>query len=402
MSTPGPRKFLPQSSSSQFKIPKPAWRTPGLTTQPSRSSSSLKQPPPSQFAKTPRFATSNDSIDEIDGNFGQGSSSPTEVKTQGTFRTGHSVDYDDLLVEEDDDLEANLKYSKTWIAKAEEAKPHRYDHHEDTRKPPRLGDMIQDGKVDDFPQPTLKRFRTSTETTKHHDAILISSSGSEDDANYHSNHHGHNDDQPKGSRSDAFDLDSDLDDLLPSSPTLTRPSTTTSTLARFKTPAAPTSTLPSSKPIFKPQPASLSNLHTTPLPDTFSPSRRRGKRDYIPGGLADTVRGWVLELGTSISKPGASTELSKTVRVARVQHDIEGRCATVQDELGERYLLVNQGQGREVGDLRVGHVVEMQGEGTSWGIELEVLVDGRVDEVGGERAEAGRTVNVCVLWKLKQ
>ncbi|KPI40481.1 uncharacterized protein AB675_7705 [Cyphellophora attinorum] len=40
---------------------------------------------------------------------------------------------------------------------------------------------------------------------------------------------------------------------------------------------------------------------STTLPDAFTPSRRKGKRDYVSGGLADTVRNWVLQAATEAS-----------------------------------------------------------------------------------------------------
>ena len=405
MSTPGPRKFLP--SNSRFRTPKPVWRTPGPITQTARTSSSLKQPPPTQFARTPRFATSNDSIDEIDVSFEKSCSSPTEIKAPRTFRTGHGAGYDDL-VDEDDEFEANLSHSKVRLVKDKELRSYGSDYYETTRKTAKLGDTIQDGGADDFPQPTSKRLKTSFESTKHHDAILISSSGSEDDINYTSNHEDR-DQKPTRPAPDPFDHSTDLDDNIPNSPTHTRTSTSTSAIPRFKTPAAPASNLHSTKPIFKPPPPSQLGLNTTPLPDAFSPSRRRGKRDYIPGGLADTVRNWVLELGTSVSKPGS--EQSKTVTVARIQHDVEGRCTTIRDEPGEQYLLVSQGQQSDASSVRIGDIIEINGGGTSWSIDTGRLasweaagrgrLEGSVDATG-ERAKSDRSVRVSVLWKVKQ
>jgi hypothetical protein len=403
MSTTGPRKFLPPNS--QFKTPKPVWRTPEPTTQTSRSSSSLKLPPPTQFARTPRFAASNDLVDEIDASFENSCPSPTEIKAQRTFRTDHGAGYDDL-VDEDDKSEADLSHSKARLVKDEGLRLHRSNYHETTRKTAKLGDTIQDTGAGDFPQPTSKRRKTSFESTTHHDAILISSSGSEDDISYTNNHEDRNQ-KPTRPATDPFDHSSDLDDNIPSSPTHAR--TSTSTIPRFKTPAAPASDLHSTKPIFKPPPPSQLGLNTTLLPDAFSPSRQRGKREYIPGGLADTVRNWVLELGTSISKPGS--EQSKTVKVARIQHDVEGRCATIRDEPGEQYLLVSQGQQSDASSVRIGDIIEINGGGTSWSIDIGRLagweaagrgrLEGGVDATG-ERAKSDVGVRVSVLWKMKQ
>lgn len=404
MSTPGPRKFLP--SSNQFRTPKSGWRPPGPNTQTSRSSPFLKQPPSSQFAKTPRFATSDNEIDEIDVSFEETGSSPEEVKARKTAETVHGC-HDDL-VDEDDEVDADANCSKVRYMKHEDVRSHELQRRETTRKSYRLGDTIQDIERHDFPLPTSKRLKPSSESKEHHDAILISSPGSEDDGQCNSNHdeHDHKLNQPPR---DAFNPDSDFDDNAFSSPSHIRAST--STIPRFKAPTVPISDIFNTKPIFKLSLPSQIGSNTTPLPDTFSPSRRRGKRDYHSGGFADTVRNWVLELGTSISKP--SNEQPKSIRIVCVEHDIDGRCATILDELGKQHLLVSQGPQSDASTIRMGDVIEITGGGTSWPIDLGGHANRKAGESGGvegghagvERGEGEKSsgsVTVSVLWKVKR
>lgn len=261
-------------------------------------------------------------------------------------------------------------------------------------RPAKALDTIQDVEEDDFPQPATKRLKTSSERAKHQDAILISSSDSETSDHYkeQSTHH---------STSKAFDSDLS-DDVLLSSEKHTRPS---ATILRFKTPAPPMpSTQQPSKPIFKP-PLPSQLTQNTPLPETFSPSRGRGRREYIPGGHADTIRNWVLELAAA--EFGLKQEVEGKKRmliVTEVRHDVEGRCAMVRDEKGVEWLLVSQGVPGVAGTagIRVGIVVEMNGEGTTWRIGLGD--EGATEGVKGEgaREKTAMSVNVSVLWKVKR
>ncbi|OCK87384.1 uncharacterized protein K441DRAFT_691174 [Cenococcum geophilum 1.58] len=74
-------------------------------------------------------------------------------------------------------------------------------------------------------------------------------------------------------------------------------SITPSTTLALETSARPTFLLPSH---------TSANSPPRPLPDTFSPQRRGQK--FVPGGLANTVRGWVIDIAHTASQPstGAS------------------------------------------------------------------------------------------------
>ena len=396
MSTPAPRKFLNQSS-DRYKTPKPTWRRTGTSLQSSQVSSSLRQPFSTQFARTPHFAKpSGDNIDDIDVSF-EDRSSPADAKIRRAARPV-SGDYDDLIDGNDAD-DVGLRPSERLRVK------NTLDHFDtSTARPSRSKDTIQDIDGEEFPKPTSKRLKTSCESAKTRDGILISSSDSEASDHYDEEHLTSK--RPNNSKPKSFSLDSDLsDDDIRSSPTHTR----TTTHPRFKAPT-PTSTATQqpTKPIFKPL---LPSQLTIPLPETFSPSRQRGRRDYIPGGYADTVRSWVLELAAAECGPGQEGKDLKTLRVGDIRHDLEGRCASVLDERGQEWLLASQGlrSDTSTGSIRAGDVVEVNGEGTTWRIALGREGAGEGAEGGGEegendraREQTGRSVNVSVLWKVKR
>ena len=395
MMTSGPRKFLPVSS-SQFKTPKPKWQASEPGRHSSQTSFYAKQQSSSQFVKTPRFSNNpNDAIDDIDGSFEDRQSSSTELNPRRTAKAASSI-YDD----EDENLDSGIQHLSRPQTRNDD---YGTDGTPSNRNVSKHKDTIQDVDEDDFPQPTSKRLKTSSTSTTHKGAILISSSESEEVLDNHSSHemeavHFKNSKPVAKARyhaeTDVFDFnsdsdgDSDLSDLSPSP----IHATSCTFIPRFKIPTAPPpTTLPNTKPVFKPPLPSQNASNTTLLPDAFSPSRRRGKRDYVQGGYADTVRNWVLELRTSLSKP--SKEEAKIFRVVNVRHDLEGKCATVLGENGQEWLLVSQGQHADPRSVGVGDVVEISGSETSWRINLR-----------GEGVEEneGRSVDVSVFWKVKR
>jgi hypothetical protein len=119
----------------------------------------------------------------------------------------------------------------------------------------------------------------------------------------------------------------------------------TATRFRIPTPAVFPPPRSSARPAFKLPPvqnvASLGRSATSSLPDAFSPSRRRGKKDYIPGGSADTVRNWVLALAAEESKTTQIyTESFRVVQMRDGHH--ESRCVLVEDEHGRKWILINE------------------------------------------------------------
>jgi len=87
----------------------------------------------------------------------------------------------------------------------------------------------------------------------------------------------------------------------------------------------------SSRPTFiKPPPPAPSNEREEALPDAFSPHRRGQK--YIAGGLADTVRGWVVDTARQVHGHGYQSSAGQ-----------RGRAGTVEAEEAMRVRVVEVG-----------------------------------------------------------
>ena len=191
------------------------------------------------------------------------------------------------------------------------------------------------------------------------------------------------------------ELEEDDDDLSPTPARAGPPSA-----ARFKAPAPPTpSPEPTShaRPTFKPHPRPPTQTPTN-LPAAFSPSKRRGKPDYLPGGAATTVRGWILALAATAGTAGAEQESAYTHRVRVAEARMGRGCVVVRgQEEGERWVLVREsGRGGGDGGVRAGAVVGVKRVGG--GVELRV---GRGvgqreihDDINGE------TWKLAILWDI--
>ena len=135
-----------------------------------------------------------------------------------------------------------------------------------------------------------------------------------------------------------------IEEEVASSPTFSGPATASN---KFRMPTAvvfhgPTAPI---RPPFKLPQVELSapqdHSEGSSLPYAFSPSRRRGKKDYVQGGAADTVRSWVLALAEQESSTAKTyTEDFKASEVRNDDHD--GRCVLVEDESRRRWLLINE------------------------------------------------------------
>ena len=136
---------------------------------------------------------------------------------------------------------------------------------------------------------------------------------------------------------DETDPERDHDHLSPQLDTPPMPS-------RFKTPMpkAEATKLPQQKILFKPfaRDNHLSAEAGSILPDAFSPSRRKGKREYVSGGLANTVRNWVLSAATEESQ--RSRQDPKLIEVTSASMDRSGRLIQVVDVSGKHWLLVGE------------------------------------------------------------
>ena len=153
---------------------------------------------------------------------------------------------------------------------------------------------------------------------------------------------------------------------------LTLPGPTTSStkfriplLTAFHGPTTPT------KPPFKLPKVELSTLQDQSvgslLPYVFSPSRRRGKKDYVQGGAADTARSWVLALAEQESN--TTQTYTEEFKASGVRNDDrDGRCVLVEDERRQRWLLISAtanvggGGGSQTTDrkVRVGSTIRIR------------------------------------------
>ena len=296
------------------------------------------------FAKTPSVRRPQD---EIEAEFEERSSSSPVLPTRLRFpsslsRHGDAIDdaSDDeegeaarrpqSLVHDDEDDLSDLLY----LEKLRDTKALRHPDHE-------YG-------VYQFSSLPRKRQRISETDTAMDDVIALSSSPSP--APPHSVQVSDGEDYQVGfSHLDPVEAaeasESHADEDFTSSPTGLTSTSASSKFRRPMSPAFPTST-PFTRPAFKtPQvqsAAAMDQSTFSSLPDAFSPSRRRGKKDYIPGGAADTVRSWILALAADESK--ANQTYTKTFKVLETTNGYRGdRCELVKDEDDRRWLLINEG-----------------------------------------------------------
>ncbi len=164
---------------------------------------------------------------------------------------------------------------------------------------------------------------------------------------------------------------------------------------------------PSTRPAFKfphsrPGPGS-SGPGRQSLPDAFSPSRRRGKKDYVPGGAADTVRNWIL--GLAAEEPKASQAYTQKIRVSEVRHDNgEGRFLLVKGEDHDRWVLLNDNGGNsatqttnDMRNVRPGSLIGIKGSNTRLDLKIDHHEHTEMDTDNPQSAVAGDWT-VGILW----
>ena len=314
--TPAPtRRFLPSSSASKSSGLGSIHRNPFSSSHPTQPSSFA-----SPFAATPRFQRPN-SIprpqDDIETAFDDDDYSPILLKGRPT--------------------------------------PGRKDVHE----------AIEDESEGTSPllskgifTPVTKRRKI--ESSKGEGPITISSSPDEEELGGIENHHQHNLLEPQSDGEEESDLDVNSPEVK---------------VSRFKVasrgPAEPNSV---SRGLFKStaEGGHPGNATTgTALPDIFSPSRRKGKRDYVPGGTADLVRNWVLSIAAQEPQITASDEV--VVVISQIKEDSSGRFVLVVDEDGSQWLLPEQhnaGVSSTVsqGGLCPGWKLLLKGHATKWAV----------------------------------
>ncbi|KIW75019.1 hypothetical protein Z517_11790 [Fonsecaea pedrosoi CBS 271.37] len=381
--TPAPtRRFLPPSTSSSAKTTVPF----SVRRNPFQSSRSTQPPSatPSSFAATPRFQRATPTVrDDIQINFDDDDEVDSAISSKdrliATTSGGDILDFDD------DETHPTLSplYSR-GVRVAEDVEEDDHDPGNEPSSP--LQHRLRD------PGPVTKRRKVSHHGTNVSAApIAISSSSPE--------HHGLDETSfqiDADSPTSLSDLDDD-DSGPPRRPTAAF-NDSSSRIPRFR--PIPTSTrgltLHSpvvSRTVFKPPGpddpvarASTGSGSGPVLPDIFSPSRRRGKRDYLPGGSASLVRSWVLDIATRESHAESLAE--ETLRVAQVEKDASGRFVLVSDDQGHRWLLPEQQHERPGSDgggggsrrssldhwssaVSPGSCILIKGKATRWTLDLE-------------------------------
>ncbi|RMD42387.1 hypothetical protein DV735_g2710, partial [Chaetothyriales sp. CBS 134920] len=176
------------------------------------------------------------------------------------------------------------------------------------------------------PHPRKRRKVATTPTKQANEALVIPSS-------------------PSNPASDASvdggnDSSSDLE-LDPDSPSSRR--ATARHGSRFK--MVPSQAMPlrddtENKPVFRqPDPKlQIAAEMATVLPDAFTPSRRKGKKEYLPGGLADSIRNTVLGIALEISQTSGQRQ-GTLVSVKSAHADASGRAILATSQDGHYWIL---------------------------------------------------------------
>ncbi|OCT47747.1 hypothetical protein CLCR_03570 [Cladophialophora carrionii] len=362
--TPVPgRRFLPPSSSSSTT--KSVDRS-SARRNPFSSSRPAPVPSSSYPVATPRFQQSTQKTDDIQTSFDDEADSPL-FNGRLTIASGASVD-----VVDDDERSPSPLYHRT-------------------------GDLGVDSHchAEDESSPLQQRQVAFAYTAKRRKVIhpginvaelINDSSPSEDDRS---------DDVDHLSDAESPASSSELEDDLTSAVRRT-PNEDSGRLSHFRSLASePRRPGPSSKPAFRTNPEDISHGQVVSgpvLPDIFSPSRRKGKKDYIPGGTADLVRSWVLAIPTQESHGHGQSLSEEAVSITQIKTDSSGRFWLATDDNGAQWLLPLQQEKAGAGSLvslsalRPGARILVKGQATKWRLNL--------DSCGSS------TVTVAAYWEI--
>ena len=212
--------------------------------------------------------------------------------------------------------------------------------------------------------------------------ITISSPSEIDELEGEDGHIGHSVDS-------LSDLDDDLG--LPSASIAKEDATR---FARFR-PKISEPLSPLSKTVFKINPDTISPGQTAGgpvLPDIFSPSRRKGKRDYASGSNADLVRSWILAIPAQESQGQEMSE--ETISIDDAHCDSSGRFVVATDINGSRWLLPDQPENGRPGlswslsAVCRGCRIVVKGRATRWNLNLGT--------------DKSNTVTVAAYWTVAE
>ncbi|KAL9113039.1 MAG: hypothetical protein Q9187_007671, partial [Circinaria calcarea] len=349
--TPSPHRFITKTP-SHSQLTKPT----SLRTQQTISQS------PRQFAPTPKFAPRRFAEDPEPPD---ASTSPLPSRlARSTFQAlGRGEEIDEfsssptakLSIQEGNGVSHSIKPSVEDIGERQ--------------------DQDNDGLTTEASR-LRKRRRESTYSSKY-ETIHISSSPSPSSPLSATSAHSLED-----SKEDEADL--------PPHPTLLPPNHQTPhsrfCFSKQQTPQDPASQVPTRPSFLIPAPP-IAPPEITPLPEAFSPHRRGGVK-YIPGGLASTVREWILELPTKSAASNDGTiegGIRTDVRDVKVGQGLTMVRGTEVGSKEEKWLLLGRGKGE--GEVRRGGKVGIKkpvwdvniesgdGEGERWkvGIDWSIL-----------------------------
>lgn len=121
------------------------------------------------------------------------------------------------------------------------------------------------------------------------------------------------------------------------------------------------------------------NTPDSALPDTFSPSRRRGKgKEYASGGLADTLRGWIIGMTAGeqgqkhLAHLGTAPSYKRILEVSEVEKDENNRCTLVKGNDGNVVMLLGGGRDPRKQILHEGSRIGLCGGPMYWEIETSL------------------------------
>ena len=164
------------------------------------------------------------------------------------------------------------------------------------------------------------------------------------------------------------------------------------------------------RPQFKLPPAAVRGIGDgvtdSILPATFSPSRRRGRKDYIPGGAADTLRNWIF--GLAVQETEIDQPYRRQIRVSRLgPSSRNSRFTFVEDEDENKWILVG-GRTRAGGvtahtagrKVELGNLIEVRGITSQIGVP-RIREDGldQGDGEGSHRA-AEDEYTISISWDI--
>lgn len=260
--------------------------------------------------------------------------------------------------------------TRTNDYKYDEIDVHDYsqEEHITTNNEPLRAAINETWQANDFETPVPKRLKRSHSRNTSADPIAISSSPSETDT--------------PDPLTDDDEADLAHSTTIPYAGSRFRPSKAVIKGEDSKT-----------KPSFRtvdPASALPPELATT-LPDAFTPSRRKGKRDYESGGLADTVRSWVLQAATEERQRADGREREVLIDEAVLDQSRRGILAT--DVRGMQWLFVSTQISNgsmlpadSADELASGSSVIVRGNATSWTVPLRA-------------AGQERDLQVATLWE---